>query len=348
MIDKHTIDPCVNLDINNKVVWNTFWNLMTKKMFMIPAFWDYPIWDDLMYDIMCKDEIRMNSYRKVIERKVKNKTVVEIGTGTTAPLAIMCANAGAKKVYTIEANEDAAEKATKLIYEKGLSDRIKVIVGNAMTIELPELVDVCLSEIIGCIGSSEGAIAILNDAKRFLKEDGTMIPERHITKIAPVFLPDNLYHDALIQYIVDYYTEAVYEKRGRKFPFTRFEFYNFPESHLIDKPQIFEDINFQETLEENFKTSASFQVSSDCSFDGFLLWINLYVDYLTMIDSFNGSVWGAIYMPVEKFSLKKGDNINVEHTVRLSENGINPDYIIKGFIKREKHDIHNFSIYSYY
>jgi len=290
----------------------------------------------------------MNSYKEVIEKKVKDKTVVEIGAGATAPLAIMCANSGAKMVYAIEINENAAEKATKLIYEKGLSDRIKVIVGNAMTIELPETVDICLSDIIGCIGSSEGAISILNNAKDFLNDSGIMIPERCITKIAPVFLPDNLYHDAFIQYIANYYTKAVYEKTHRKFPFTRFEFYNFPASHLIDEPQIFEALYFNEPLEENFTTSARFQVSSECSLDGFLLWINLYVDSLTVIDSFNGSVWGAIYMPVDKFSLKKGDSIDIECNVRLSKNGINPDYIIKGFIEREDCEVYNFSINSYY
>lgn len=336
------------MDINDEAVWNEFWNLMINKMFKIPAFWDYPIWDDLMYNIMCKDKTRLNAYRMVIEKKVKGQTVVEIGTGAKAPLAIMCAEAGARKIYAIEMNENSAEKAAKLIYDKGLSDTIEVILGNSMMIELPEKVDICLSEIIGCVGSSEGVIAILNDAKRFLKDDGIMIPERCITKIAPVFSSDNLYHDDLIQYIINYYTQAVYKTRGRKFPFTRFEFYNFPESHLIAKPQVFEDIHFNLILEENFKSSTNFQISSDCNFDGFLLWLNLYVDSLTMINSFKKSVWGAIYMPGEKSSLKKGDVINIECTIRLSENEINPDYIIKGFIKRENYEIHNFSINSYY
>ena len=72
----------------------------------------------------------------------------------------------------------------------GLEDRIILIHGDATKVQLPELGDVLVSELVGPIGGSEGAAVILNNARRFLKDTGIMIPLKNITRIAPVSLPD--------------------------------------------------------------------------------------------------------------------------------------------------------------
>jgi len=55
--------------------------------------------------------------------------------------------------------------------EKIISDdaQIKVIHGYSSDIQLPEHVDLCVSEIIGNIVSSEGAISILKSGNGFQK-----------------------------------------------------------------------------------------------------------------------------------------------------------------------------------
>ncbi len=145
---------------------------------LCPSWGEYPVYDDLAYDMMCYDSDRMDAYRHAILKTVKDKTVVEIGTGSRAPLALMCAEAGAKLVYAIEADQKAAEQATQLVKSKKMGNKIKIIHGYSTQIQLPEHVDICISEIIGNISSSEGAISILNSAKDFLKDDGHMLPKR--------------------------------------------------------------------------------------------------------------------------------------------------------------------------
>ena len=78
-------------------------------------------------------------------------------------------------MYAIERNEDAYRRANDLINNLGLTDRIILIHGDATQVQLPERVDVCVSEILGTIGSSEGVVSLLNDARRFLKDDGIMM-----------------------------------------------------------------------------------------------------------------------------------------------------------------------------
>ncbi|OQW91937.1 MAG: hypothetical protein BWK78_03165 [Thiotrichaceae bacterium IS1] len=228
---------------------------------------------------MCKDKIRLDAYKAVINHSVKGKIVVEIGTGETLPLALTCVESGASLVYAIEENKNTVEAAQRLIEQLGVSDKIKLIFGSATAVELPEQADVCVSEIIGCIGSSEGAIVVLENAKRFLNPNGKLIPDRCVTKFAPVCLPDNMYHDEFLEKLVDHYTPLVYQSRGKIFPFTRFKVFNLPPSQLLAKPELFEDVSFNHQLVPNFTNSATFHISSDG---------------VTRLSSFLPSLWSAI------------------------------------------------------
>ena len=332
------------MELTQPQVASRFWDLMQTERFSIPAFWDYTVWDEFMYHIMCLDQVRLGAFRAAIGRAVGGKTVVEVGTGDRAPLAILCAEAGARKVYAIEANEAAAAAAARLVRDLGLAGRIQVIPGSSMSAELPERADVCLSEIIGCVGSSEGAVPILRCARRFLRDGGRMIPHRCVTFIAPLWLPDEVYHDDLVERVVEHYTERVRQVTGRSVRFTRFEYYNFPASHLIAAPGVFEDIGFNARLEESGTTTAHFDIASECRFDGFLLWLHLHVDEEAVIDTFSRSVWGAIYMPGEPQRLSAGDCLDIRSTVRVSGNGINPDYGIECTVRRRGQQPHTFYI----
>ena len=171
-----------------------------------PSIGEYSLYDELMYYAMTHDEVRNQSYRVAIDRFVKGKTVLDIGTGADAILARFCIEAGAKRVYAIEMLDDSYNRARNLIASLGLNDRIILIHGDSTEVELPEKVDVCVSELLGMIGSSEGVAAILNNARRFLKDDGVMIPQRSTTKIAAVSLPEELAVRPKFTELSGYYT----------------------------------------------------------------------------------------------------------------------------------------------
>ena len=105
----------------------------------------------------------------------KDDVVLDLGTGTGI-LAEMALQAGAKKVYGIEMTRGMLEYAT-ISLQKKFKDRFVPVLGESFSVELPERVDLIISEVIGNIGDNEGMRSILFDArKRFLKENGTMIP----------------------------------------------------------------------------------------------------------------------------------------------------------------------------
>jgi predicted RNA methylase len=170
-----------------------------------------------MYYAMTHDEQRNRAYRASIAKNVRGRTVVDIGTGADAILTRFCLESGASHVFAIEAVRESYARARAVLASLGYLDRVTLICGDATEVQLPERVDVCVSELLGMIGSAEGVVPILNDARRFLKPGGVMIPALSITQMAAVSLPENVAASPRFTQLSGKYAEAVFEKMGRAF-----------------------------------------------------------------------------------------------------------------------------------
>ena len=99
---------------------------------------------------MLQDLTRTGTYRHAFLSNAvdfKDKIVLDVGTGTGI-LALFACQAGAKKVYAVEASQ-SAEVARALVESNGYSDRIEVIQAKLEDVTLPEKVDIIISEPIG-------------------------------------------------------------------------------------------------------------------------------------------------------------------------------------------------------
>ena len=208
-----------------------------------PSLGEYEVYDELLYYAMTHDELRNAAYREAIDRSMRGKVALDLGTGADALLARLCVEAGADKVYAVEADGDAFRRAAALVETLGLAGRIVVVHGESTRVELPEPVDVCVSEIIGSIASSEGVVSALNDARRFLKPDGTMIPRSAVTRIAPVTLPGNLRASLRLGELPQTYVRRVFERMGRPFDL-RLCIKNFRPEDVLAEAAAFETLDF--------------------------------------------------------------------------------------------------------
>ncbi|KAK2118931.1 Protein arginine N-methyltransferase 6 [Saguinus oedipus] len=97
--------------------------------------------DVSVHEEMMADCVRTDAYRLGILRNwaaLRGKTVLDVGAGTGI-LSIFCAQAGAWRVYAVEASA-IWQQARELVRFKGLEDQVHVLVE---TVELPEQVDAC-------------------------------------------------------------------------------------------------------------------------------------------------------------------------------------------------------------
>jgi type I protein arginine methyltransferase len=133
---------------------------------------------------MIGDSARFNAYAKAIARCVRAGDVVaEIGCGP-AVFGLLACQAGAKRVYAIE-TEDIIDVARQIAAANGFADRIQFFQSDSRKVELPERVNVIVSDIRGIVPLIGGAVASLQDAKkRFLAPNGVMIPRRDVLKAA--------------------------------------------------------------------------------------------------------------------------------------------------------------------
>uniref|UniRef100_A0A7S2EUK9 Methyltransferase domain-containing protein n=1 Tax=Ditylum brightwellii TaxID=49249 RepID=A0A7S2EUK9_9STRA len=148
------------------------------------------------YKAMVGDASRTPFFEKAIIQRLnsvpggpESQVVLDLGTGPFAFFAILAAQAGAGKVYAIEASKEAAKSARVAVKQAGFEDVIEIVEGFSTEITLPQKVDFAVAEIIGSVATEEGAYGTILDAhNRFLKEPNkasNWIPSRIQTYAAP-------------------------------------------------------------------------------------------------------------------------------------------------------------------
>ncbi|CAF1093878.1 unnamed protein product [Rotaria sp. Silwood1] len=142
---------------------------------------------------MMQDYIRTSTYqRAILDNAIdfSGKVVLDVGAGSGI-LSFFAAQAGARKVYAVEASS-MAEHAKALVENNHLSNRIKVISGKIEDITLPEQVDVIISEPIGYMLYNERMLESYIHARKFLKPNGKMYPTTGDLYVTP-FTDESLY-----------------------------------------------------------------------------------------------------------------------------------------------------------
>lgn len=135
---------------------------------------------------MLADDVRLSAYQRAIQATVRRgDIVIDAGSGTGI-LAVMAAQAGAKKVYAIEASE-YSRVARQVAADNGFSTRIEVIEADFASVELPERARVLITETFGAWVLAEGALPDLRTCvARNVELDGVTIPRSFSLFLSPM------------------------------------------------------------------------------------------------------------------------------------------------------------------
>lgn len=259
-----------------------------KRMKMLKSGDDQSYFDSYsditVHEEMLGDEVRTNTYKEAIfscEGRIRNKVVLDVGAGTGI-LSCFCAQAGAKKVFAVEAS-DIAKQAMKVVDSNGLSDKIQVIQGLVEDIMLPEKVDVIVSEWMGyCLLYESMLESVIVARDRWLKPGGLILPSLATLYLTPVCDDEivvekvNFWNDMKDVYGVD---------MSAMLPFARSSMSKdvmvktISCENILSQPQILATFNLYKVTKSDIQLvekSFKFQSYGLADFQGFALWFDVF------------------------------------------------------------------------
>ncbi|KAK9688568.1 hypothetical protein QE152_g35226 [Popillia japonica] len=142
---------------------------------------------------MLKDKARNKAYKQAIQDNkdiFEGKVILDVGAGTGI-LSVFAAQAGAKKVFAVEAS-DIYKIAEEVVKENNFEDTIQVIHDRIENVTLPGniKVDIIVSEWMGFYLLHEGMLdSVIWARDHFLKSDGLLFPEAATIYSSPCSVP---------------------------------------------------------------------------------------------------------------------------------------------------------------
>ncbi|KAL5729499.1 type I protein arginine methyltransferase [Ranunculus cassubicifolius] len=307
-------------------------------------------------EMLC-DRVRMDAYyNSIFENKEHfiGKTVLDVGTGSGI-LAIWSAQAGAKKVYAVEATK-MSEHARKLVKANNFEGVIEVIEGTVEDIDLPEKVDIIISEWMGYFLLRESMFdSVICARDRWLKPTGMMYPSHARMWLAPIRsgLADKKMGD-FESSMDDWYkfvdeTKADYgvnmdvltkpfREEQKKYYMQTSMWNNLHPHQVIGAPAIIKEIDcLTATVAELLNVRATFSSSitlDDTRFCGFAGWFDVHfrgsrenpatheIELSTAPSVDHGTHWGQqVFLVNPPQRVEEGDELGVSFSmIRSKEN----------------------------
>lgn len=247
------------------------------------------------------DEKRTKAFKTAIEKTIRRgDIVVDAGSGTGV-MAMFAADAGAKRVYALEFDENNIKVLQGIFAANGYGDRIQVIQGDATTLKLPENVDVIVCEMIATGLIEELQVPVMNNMLR------------HVNPGYRVVLEQYHCHAELVHQQNIYY--------GKKFDLLRYEFPNDAslQSTLLSNRVTYQYVDFSQPVSDNrIVARLEFTAHEDGNINGLRLSATtLFKGGATFEHSLSYSF--PIILPLEEFAVNKGDAVLIDISYQMCE-----------------------------
>jgi type I protein arginine methyltransferase len=273
---------------------------------------------------MIADSVRMEAYDKALKHTITPTSVVlDIGAGSGI-FSLLACKYGARRVYAVE-SADSIVIGQMCAELNGFADRIQFIQAISTAIDLPEPIDVIVSDLHGTLPLFQQHLPSIIDArKRFLRPGGVQIPQCDRIWMAPLDAPE-LYKDFVGGHHPNAYGVNM-EPALRYTCNTRFKATLKPE-HLIAGPQEWFTLDYTKVETSNHSRTLTWTVGRNGVCHGIGTWFD--AELLEGIGFSNApglpkTVYDRTFFPwLEPVPVRTGDTIKA--TVRAELRG--DDYL---------------------
>jgi protein arginine N-methyltransferase 1 len=261
---------------------------------------------------MIGDRSRVEAYARAIARSVKlGAAVLEIGTGTGL-FAFLACRAGARHVYAIEA-DDIIEIARQNAAANGLGDRITFFHALSTEVELPEPVDLIVSDLRGVLPPFENHLGSIDDARRrFLAPGGQLIPRGDRILVACV---DAAREHAAVAAPWSETVLGVALPAARELVLNDMRKERFDPGQLVTEPACWADIDYTRVESRHLHATVHLRASRSAQAHGIAAWFEADLGEGISYSSAPGaseSIYGNAYFPWPRaVPLAAGEEIEV-------------------------------------
>lgn len=274
-----------------------------------------------VHKLMLHDRIRCEAFQRALAEIVRpDSAVLDVGAGTGL-LSIFAAQAGARVVYAVE-RTTTADLAQRIISDNGFADRIRVVQDDMENVDLPEQVDVIVSEWLGGYGVDENLLPVIVQARdRWLKPGGSMIPGSVSSWMSPAY-------DEMLDQDVEFWKQrpygvdlsAISEKLSRRLLCCR---NNVKEEDLLAEPRMMWELDAASvTLEQAtgiFQADLSFVCRRSGRCNALATWFEACVsenNVLSNRPSDDWTHWGRWVFPIGTcLDVKAGSHISARFSL---------------------------------
>lgn len=134
--------------------------------------------------IILADPVRNEAFARALQQVIRpGMTLTDIGSGTGF-LSFLASRLGAKECRLYEQSE-LLSLSRELAAENGITN-LRFTHKHSTEIRDPPKSDIVIAEVLGNFALEEGIVETMNDARRFLKPKGILIPQSLTQFVAPV------------------------------------------------------------------------------------------------------------------------------------------------------------------
>ncbi|XP_066139230.1 protein arginine N-methyltransferase 6 isoform X1 [Euwallacea fornicatus] len=242
-----------------------------------PSLSYFKSYEDLeVHKLMLNDDPRNAAYHDAIfnnKEEIEGKVVLDVGAGSGI-LSVFCVQAGARKVYAVEAS-GICKLAMEIVKENHMENVIQVFhsrVEDITEAQIPEKVDVIVSEWMGFYLLHEGMLdSVIVARDRFLKPDGLIFPETASIYASPCSVPSVYQHWENVQGVrMESFSRLLREQAYKK-PLTE----SVPPDCILSEPEVVTWIDLREVTSVDLNEIKFRHVAVStrvASYEGICLW----------------------------------------------------------------------------